>query len=73
MSIEGKVNEIQKSIHNIDITLAEQHVSLKEHMRRTKMLEEDMKPVKQHVNMVQGVGAFLLILAAVIAILSYHR
>lgn len=39
-SIENKVDTIQKSIHSIDITLAEQHVSLKEHMRRTSLLEK---------------------------------
>jgi len=49
--IEQKVDEVQKSISNIDVTLAEQHVSLKEHMRRTDLLERVM----------------LIVLAAVVA------
>lgn len=39
-NIEAKVDNIKDSIHSIDITLAEQHISLKEHMRRTSLLEK---------------------------------
>lgn len=40
--IEIKVNSLADSMHRVDVTLAAQHVSLKEHMRRTKLLEKIM-------------------------------
>lgn len=40
--IEDKVDQIQISINRIDITLAAQHESLKQHMKRTDLLEKFM-------------------------------
>lgn len=48
---------------SVDQTLVKHDMNLQEHMRRTAMLEEELKPVRRHVYMVQGVGAFLGLLA----------
>lgn len=59
--IEAKVDRLDTRVDKIDTTLAAQHVSLKEHMRRTalneraiEILAKDMKPVQKHVAMVGG-------------------
>lgn len=38
--IECKVDKIQESVHNIDVTLGRQHESLLAHMKRTNLLEK---------------------------------
>lgn len=37
--------------------------NLKEHMRRTEILEKELQPVKSFVDMAKGVGAFILIIS----------
>lgn len=37
--IENNLEAVKKSVHNIDITLAVNTASLKEHMKRTLLLE----------------------------------
>lgn len=53
--IEQKLDDTNEHLASIDATLAAQHESLKAHMRRTELLESEMKPVKEHVAMIQGV------------------
>lgn len=61
--IENKLDRVSEHISSIDSTLAAQHVSLKEHMRRTALLESDMKPVKRHVIAVNGIFKLIGLLA----------
>ncbi len=46
--LEDKVDHISDKISSIDSTLAAQHVSLQEHMRRTSLLEGEVKPLVRH-------------------------
>lgn len=50
-----------------------QQASLDEHIRRTELLEAQMTPVQKHVHMVQGVGAFLGILALIATIVAVFK
>jgi hypothetical protein len=50
---------VKKAISSIDKTLALQHVSLQEHMRRTQLLEEALKPIDEHVHQVRGIAKFM--------------
>lgn len=52
--IEAKVDKLDERLDSIDKTLAAQHVSLEEHIRRTALLESEVAPIKKHVVMVQG-------------------
>jgi septal ring factor EnvC (AmiA/AmiB activator) len=52
--IEAKVDKIDERLDSIDKTLAAQHVSLKEHIRRTELLEADVAPIKTHVSKIEG-------------------
>jgi len=68
--IEEKLDRIDERLNSIDKTLASQHVSIAEHIRRTNILENDLKPVKKHVIMVEGVLKFLGALAMVAGLIE---
>ncbi len=68
--IEDKIDTVVERLSSIDITLAKQHVSLDEHIKRTAMLENALEPIKKHVNMVQGALKFITALAAIAAIVE---
>lgn len=63
-----KLDEMDKRIDSIDITLAKQHLSLEEHIKRSNMLEAKLEPVEKHVQSVNAVlkfaGGVALLLAA---------
>lgn len=62
--IEGKLDKVVEHISSIDSTLAAQHVQLKEHIRRTELLEADVAPLKKRYHMVSGIVKFFVLLTA---------
>lgn len=64
--VEDKLDSIIKDIGSINVVLAAQHETLKEHIRRTEILEREIEPIKKHVAMVHG-GMKLIGLLSVIA------
>ena len=68
--LEFKIDKIDQRINNVDVTLAAQHESLKDHIRRTNLLEEQVKPIEKHVNMVNGAIKFIGILGIIAAIIE---
>lgn len=68
--IENKIDKIGDHMSSIDVTLSGQHESLKEHIRRTELLERELAPIKKHVNMVDGALKMISIIAALAAILE---
>ena len=66
--IENKIDKLSEHLGSIDATLAAQHVSLKEHMRRTAILEEQMGPIKGALLKFQGVLKLISIIAIVATI-----
>ncbi len=66
--IEDKVDNIKDHISSMDVTLQGQHVTLKEHMRRTELLEQQVEPIKKHVEMMNGALKLLGVIATMIAI-----
>jgi hypothetical protein len=63
--IEVKIDDISDHLGSIDVTLGAQHVSLKEHIRRTALIESELLPIKKHVNMIQGAIALITVLATI--------
>ncbi len=59
---EFKLDKIDQRINNIDVTLSSQAEVLKEHVRRTNLLEEQIRPIQKHVAMVDGITKFIGIL-----------
>jgi archaellum component FlaC len=66
--IDDKLDKVMEHITSIDVTLAKQHVSLEEHIKRTNMLEDKLEPIEKHVNMVNGAIKFIILLSALAAI-----
>lgn len=73
--ILDKLDKIEERLDNVDVTLAKQHVTLEEHMRRSlaneeavQILKEQMEPIKDHVKAVNTVlklaGGIAIVLAA---------
>lgn len=68
--IETKIDDIKGDISSINSTLSAQHESLKEHMRRTDVLESEFKPIRRQSLMLAGVCSFVLLCAAIAGILE---
>lgn len=47
--LEKKIDKLFDKVASIDSTLAAQHESLKEHIRRTELLETRIEPIEKHV------------------------
>lgn len=60
--------DMHKNIGVMREDIAEIKADLNLHMKRTAQLETELKYVHKHITMVQGVGAFLGVIAAVAAI-----
>lgn len=65
-----KLENIEGHLASINIILAKQHMSLDEHMRRTEILEVELRPVAKHVEQMRGAGKLLAVLALIATILS---
>lgn len=66
--IESKLDSIVEDISSLKVTAAEHHAVLKEHIRRTEILEAEMKPVRQHVYMVNGGVKLVALIGVILAI-----
>jgi hypothetical protein len=62
--IRGKLDDIIDIVGQQGITLARNTVTLEEHVRRTNMLEQDIKPLKAHVGLVNAGAKVLSVLMA---------
>lgn len=71
--IEKKIDDTHDHLVSIDITLAEQHVSLRDHIRRTAILEREFAPIKRHVNRVEGALKLLAASTILIAIIEFIK
>lgn len=63
--IEDKIDKISGHMANVDVTLASQHVSLEHHIRRTAILEDQIKPLNKHKDRVEGALKLLGVLAVI--------
>lgn len=68
--IEDKLDKVNEHLGAIDVTLASQHESLKEHIKRTSILEEELKPIKKHTVMTQGILKFLMYISGMMALIG---
>ncbi len=65
--IEAHIADIKQHGASVSVTLAEQHIQLKDHIRRTALLEQEIKPISKHVQRVQGGFAVIIALSGIIA------
>ena len=66
--IEEKLDRIDRRIDSLDKHLAVYNTQLKFHIKRTDMLEEEVKPLKSGLIKAQGAMMFIGVLATVISI-----
>lgn len=68
--IDAKLDKIDDRLNKIDVHLATYNEQLKYHIKRTDMLEVELKPVAKHVQQMRGVGKALGIGALVATIVG---
>ncbi len=73
--IEAKIDDSADHLASIDVTLGVQSIQLRDHIRRTTLLEQELRPIRKHVNMVQGALKLITLAAAMAAIVEFilHR
>lgn len=85
--IEEKCERLEANVEGLVLTLGEQSEtlstiketlvlntqSLQEHMRRTALLEKEIKPLVKHVEQVRGAGKLLALLALIATIVALFR
>lgn len=66
-TISESIIEINKALNSISVTLIRNTDSLDYHIKRTDLLETDMKAVKDHVNKVNLIAKYVLAAVAPVA------
>lgn len=61
------LERLDTSVDSINVTLAVQAEQLKTHIKRSDALEEQLKPIQQHVN---RVNTLMLLLGGILALLG---
>jgi chromosome segregation ATPase len=54
--IEDKLDKLDERLDAMSTTLAVNTESLKEHMKRTAIIEQELKPVKAHVQLMNALA-----------------
>lgn len=57
--LESKLDKIIETQNSQAVTLERLTVTVEDHVRRTNLLEDDVKPIKRHVAMVDGALKFI--------------
>jgi hypothetical protein len=68
--LDTYLERIAERLTSMDITLAKQSVLLDEHIKRTNLLEEQIRPIQKHVAMVNGALKALGVLALILGIVE---
>lgn len=68
--LDSKVDRLDGRLDSVDKTLAVNTEQLAGHMRRTELLEADLKPIKKHVGHVEGGMKLLGVVAVIVGILK---
>jgi predicted neutral ceramidase superfamily lipid hydrolase len=68
--INGRLRNIETSLHAIDKTLAINTEHLADHIRRTGIIEDELKPVVKHVEQMRGAGKLIALLALIATIMT---
>jgi hypothetical protein len=66
--VEDKLDKIDQRIDKIDKHLAVYNSELKFHIKRTDLLEQELKPIKSSLVKAQGALCFIGIMATVVSV-----
>lgn len=67
--IFNKIDKMDERLNNIDTSLVRQTVSLEEHVKRTNLLEDEIKPIKKHIYFVNAVFRIIGLLSTISGII----
>lgn len=70
MDMQAKLDKLDERLDSIERVLIRNTSSLEEHVRRTNILEEDMKPVKGHVTFVNNAAKLVAACASTLLFLK---
>lgn len=62
--LEAKVDKLDERLDNMDKTLVLQEANLKEHMKRSDLLEKKLEPVEKHVHAVNTIFKLIGVVAS---------
>lgn len=65
-----ELKKIDNRLDSVDTKLAVYNEQLKIHIKRTELLEQDLHPIKEHVQQVKGAGKLVGLLALLSTILA---
>lgn len=68
--LDTKLDKLDSRLDSIDITLIRQCDSLEYHIKRTNLLEEEIKPLKKFMLQILGVGKFLALVSLILSIIA---
>jgi archaellum component FlaC len=68
--MEDKIDRIGGEVSEVNIHIAEIKKDLRYHIKRTDLLEAEVKPIKKHVIMVSGVVKFFGLVSFLIALIE---
>jgi hypothetical protein len=68
--IEQKIDKIADTLTEQAVTLGRLTVTVEDHVKRTNILEDDIKPIKKHVAMVEGALKFIGLLGILAGIIQ---
>lgn len=68
--IETKIDKATDRLGRIDSTLAAQHEQIVIHIKRTDLLERELKPISKHVQQMHGAAKFIGLVAVVAGIVA---
>lgn len=68
--IEANQDEHKELLSSLDKTVAKQEVNIADHIRRTQLLEQEVLPIKAHIEQVRGVGKFIVFISVVVGIVT---
>jgi hypothetical protein len=69
--MDNDLKDIHTELGKINLNLAVYNEQLKEHMRRTDILEKKLQPVETHVQRVNGIIAFILFISGLTYLIKF--
>lgn len=71
--LESKIDVLGHDLKAIDKTLLRNTLSLEDHMKRTRMIEEQLEPVKKHVDLMNNIAKIIVFIGILAAIYKNLR
>jgi len=68
--IESKVDKIDERLDSVDKHLAVYNEQLKQHIKRTELLESEFVPIKSHVALMNSLAKIIIFLGILASLLK---